>query len=137
MKDKALKIIAAVLAVTTVASAAAFFLTKGGDGVSIGKPSKEAVVYSYENSDYTKTVSVKGTNGEVYLPTDVENVYFTADLKGNVLTLALGYAHPCVYELPAGITVVIGETPDRNPLVTVSGASKHMEIGRASCRERV
>ena len=43
-----------------------------------------------------------------------------------VLTLALGYAHPCVYELPAGITVVIGETPDRNPLVTVSGASKHM-----------
>ena len=84
MKDKALKIIAAVLAVTTVASAAAFFLTKGGDGVSIGKPSKEAVVYSYENSDYTKTVSVKGTNGEVYLPTDVENVYFTADLKGNV-----------------------------------------------------
>ena len=62
---------------------------------------------------YTKVLEIKG-------------VGFKADLKGNVLTLALGYAHPCVYELPAGITVVIGETPDRNPLVTVSGASKHM-----------
>lgn len=84
MKDKALKIIAAVLAVTTVASAAAFFLTRGDDGISVGKPSKDAVVYSYENSELTKSVSVKGTNGEVYLPTDFENIYFTADLNNKV-----------------------------------------------------
>lgn len=57
---------------------------------------------------------------------EIKGVGFKADLKGNVLTLALGYAHPCVYELPAGITVVIGETSDRNPLLTVSGASKKM-----------
>ncbi len=84
MKDKALKIIAAVLAVATLASVAAFFLTKGEDSVSIGKTSKEAVVYSYENSGYTKAVSVRGINGEVFLPSDIENIYFTADLKGNV-----------------------------------------------------
>jgi len=57
---------------------------------------------------------------------EIKGVGFKADLKGNVLTLALGYAHPCVYTLPEGIKVVIGETPDKNPLLTVSGASKHM-----------
>lgn len=83
MKDKALKIIAAVLAATTVVSVAAFFLTK--DKTPSGKPSeKDAVVYSYDNSEFTKALSVKGTNGEIFLPTDLENVYFTADLKNNV-----------------------------------------------------
>lgn len=69
---------------------------------------------------------VKGVTEGFSKVLEIKGVGFKADLKGNVLTLALGYAHPCVYELPAGITVVIGETPDRNPLVTVSGASKHM-----------
>ncbi len=83
MKDKALKIIAAVLAATTVVSVAAFFLTKDKD--FSGKPSeKDAIIYSYDNSELTKAVSVKGTNGEVYLPTDFENVYFTADLQNKV-----------------------------------------------------
>ena len=83
MKDKALKIIAAVLAVTTVVSFAAFFLTK--DKSAEGKPSgKDAVVYSFENSEYTKAVSVKGANGEIFLPTDFENIYFTADLGNKV-----------------------------------------------------
>lgn len=83
MKDKALKIIAAVLAATTVVSVAAFFLTK--DKAPSGKPSeKDAVVYSYDNSEFTKALSVKGTNGEIFLPTDFENVYFTADLQNNV-----------------------------------------------------
>ena len=83
MKDKALKIIAAVLAATTVVSAAAFFLTK--DKNPSGKPSeKDAIVYSYDNSEFTKALSVKGVNGEIFLPTDFENVYFTADLQNNV-----------------------------------------------------
>ena len=69
---------------------------------------------------------VKGVTEGYQKVLEIKGVGFKADLKGNVLTLALGYAHPCVYTLPAGITVVIGETPDRNPLLTVSGASKHM-----------
>lgn len=83
MKDKALKIIAAVLAATTVVSAAAYFLTK--DKTPSGKPSeKDAVVYSYDNSEFTKALSVKGANGEIFLPTDIENIYFTADLQNKV-----------------------------------------------------
>ena len=57
---------------------------------------------------------------------EIYGVGFKAELKGNVLTLALGFAHPCVYQVPEGITVVVGELPDRNPMLTISGASKHL-----------
>ncbi len=57
---------------------------------------------------------------------EIKGVGFKADLKGKDLTLMLGYAHPCKLVVPEGITIVIGETPDRSPLITVSGASKHM-----------
>lgn len=57
---------------------------------------------------------------------EIKGVGFKADLKGKILTLALGYANPCVYNLPEGINIAIGETPDKNPLITVTGASKHM-----------
>ncbi len=68
---------------------------------------------------------VKGVTEGYQKVLEIKGVGFKAELKGKTLTLALGYAHPCIYELPEGITVAIGETPDRNPLVTVSGASKH------------
>ena len=67
---------------------------------------------------------VKGVVENFVKVLEIKGVGFKAELKGKVLTLALGYAHPCIYEIPEGISVVIGETPDRNPLLTVSGASK-------------
>ncbi|MBO6102428.1 MAG: 50S ribosomal protein L6 [Opitutales bacterium] len=57
---------------------------------------------------------------------EIYGVGFKAELKGSTLTLALGYAHPCVYELPEGIKAVVGELPDRSPMVTISGADKHL-----------
>ena len=89
MKEKTLKIIAIVLSITTVVAVAAFFLTKN-KGVTTpetaagGTAQTSETVYSYDASAYTKMVSVKGVNGEIFLPSDIENVYFTADLKGNV-----------------------------------------------------
>ncbi len=89
MKEKTLKIIAIVLAVTTVASVVAFFLTKN-KGISKHEPVNGAsaqnieTVYDFNGTAYTKMVSAKGTNGEIFLPSDIANVYFTADLAGNV-----------------------------------------------------
>ena len=88
MKEKTLKIIAIVLAVTTVASVAAFILTNN-KGISRSEAAAGAnqtsdTVYSFDASAYTGAVSVKGANGEIYLPSDIANVYFTADLSGNV-----------------------------------------------------
>lgn len=85
MNSKTLKIIAIILAVTTVASAAAFFITRSGDdGIlpDIVKPEE----FSFADSKYTASasLSVKGTNGEIYLPTDIDGIYYTAGLNGEV-----------------------------------------------------
>lgn len=76
---------------------------------------------------------VKGVVEEFKKVLEIKGVGFKADLKGKVLTLALGYAHPCILEVPEGITVVIGETPDRNPLLTVTGADKQM-VGEVAAK---
>ena len=88
MKEKTLKIIAIVLAVTTVASVAAFVLTNN-KGISrfeavAGANQTSETVYSYDDSAYTANTSVKDAKGEIFLPSDIENVYFTADLNGSV-----------------------------------------------------
>lgn len=62
---------------------------------------------------------------------EIYGVGFKAEVKGKVLNLALGYAHPCNYDIPEGLTVVVGELPDRSPMVTISGADKHM-VGQAA-----
>lgn len=51
---------------------------------------------------------------------EIEGVGFKATLKGNVLDLALGYSHPILYTLPAGIKVDIQE----GTKVEISGADK-------------
>ena len=47
-------------------------------------------------------------------------VGFRAAVTGKKLNLTLGYSHPVVYEIPAGITI---ESPDQNNIV-VRGADK-------------
>lgn len=69
---------------------------------------------------------VKGVTEGFQKVLEIKGVGFKADLKGKVLTLALGYAHPCILEVPEGITVVVGEAPDKSPMLTISGASKQV-----------
>ncbi len=52
----------------------------------------------------------------------IEGVGFKANLKGNLLDLALGYSHPIQYKIPAGVNVVV---TDGTKLV-ISGADRHM-----------
>ena len=84
MNSKVLKIVAAVLAVVTVASAVLFFVSGGTKGESPieAKP----VEYVYEQSAYTMSPSSspKGANGEIFMPTDFENIYYTASLDGKI-----------------------------------------------------
>lgn len=84
MKNKSLTIITAVLAVVAIISGVVFFVSSGDKAPEI--KDNPPVTYSYEQSEYTMStnLSVKGANGEIYLPTDFENVYYTADLKGSV-----------------------------------------------------
>ena len=75
-----------------IAAVVAFALTSAnGDGglikgISDGADSsaQAAPVYNFDGTPYTKLVSAKGTNGEIFLPSDIAGIYFTADLAGNV-----------------------------------------------------
>lgn len=84
MKKKTLMVVAIVLAVAMVASIAVFFVTKSKNSSSPLAPESSTTEYSFNDSEYTAAVSVTGENGEIFLPTDISGVYYTADLSGNV-----------------------------------------------------
>ena len=77
-----IKIIAIILAVIAAGSAAAYFITKQPKA----EPEPEPVIedFSLTNSDYSKSVEVLGSNGEIFLPTDREGLYYTATLKNKI-----------------------------------------------------
>lgn len=61
---------------------------------------------------------VDGYKKEIVL----KGVGFRGALKGNLLDMALGKSHPCVIEIPEGITITVVE----NTKITVEGADKQM-----------
>jgi large subunit ribosomal protein L6 len=62
---------------------------------------------------------------------DVVGVGYRAAVKGNTLTLTLGYSHPVDYELPVGITAKV----ENNTHIVVSGADK-MLVGMVAAKIR-
>lgn len=58
---------------------------------------------------------VKGASEGFSKVLEIKGVGFKADLKGKVLTLALGYAHPCILDVPEGITIVSAKPATRTP----------------------
>jgi len=62
---------------------------------------------------------------------DIVGVGYRAAVKGQVLSMTLGYSHPIDYALPAGITAKV----DHNTHVTVSGADK-MLVGMVAAKIR-
>ena len=58
---------------------------------------------------------------------EIEGVGFKATLKGDTLDLALGYSHPILYKLPAGIKVDVVE----GTKLEVSGVDKEI-VGKVA-----
>lgn len=85
MNDKKIKILAIALAVLTVITGVLFFVSKGEKSASPILEQK-TLEYSFENSEYTlsESLSALGANGEIYLPTDFDGVYYSAKLDGSV-----------------------------------------------------
>lgn len=88
MKNKVPVIICIVLAVVMAVSGVVFFVSMGNNKHSTPDETKkpEPVEFVYEQSAYSTStaLSVKGTSGEVYLPTDFDNIYYTTTLDGKV-----------------------------------------------------
>ena len=62
---------------------------------------------------------------------EIQGVGFKAAVQGAVVNLSLGYSHPILYPIPAGIKVTVEE----NTKVTIEGASKEV-VGRVASEIR-
>ena len=65
---------------------------------------------------------VKGVTEGYTKDLEIQGVGFKANLKGNILDLALGYSHPIAMEIPAGIKVTVTDQTK----VKVEGADKQL-----------
>jgi large subunit ribosomal protein L6 len=63
---------------------------------------------------------------------EMEGVGFKGVLKGNVLTLTLGFSHPIEYQIPQGITIVLPKPTQ----ITVTGNDKQM-VGQVAAEIRL
>ena len=64
---------------------------------------------------------------------ELVGVGFRASNQGQVLTLALGYSHPIVFELPKEVTVSTETERGKNPIVTLTSYDKQL-IGQVAAK---
>jgi len=62
---------------------------------------------------------------------DIVGVGYRAELKGQQITLALGYSHPVVFEVPKGIEVAIAKQTH----ITVTGVDRQL-VGQVAANLR-
>ena len=62
---------------------------------------------------------------------DIVGVGYRAELKGQQMTLALGYSHPVVFDVPKGIDVTI----DKQTHITVAGVDRQL-VGQVAANLR-
>lgn len=62
---------------------------------------------------------------------DITGVGYRAEVKGNILTLSLGYSHPINFALPAGISIEV----EKMTKVFVRGADKEL-VGQTAAKIR-
>jgi large subunit ribosomal protein L6 len=62
---------------------------------------------------------------------EIIGVGFRADLQGNLLKLTLGFSHPVLFPIPAGIKVEV----DKQTLITVRGVNKQL-VGTVAAKLR-
>lgn len=62
---------------------------------------------------------------------EINGVGYRAEIQGKTLTMALGYSHPVVYELPSGIEVEV----EKQTKLVVKGIDKQL-VGSAAAKIR-
>ena len=53
---------------------------------------------------------------------EISGVGYRAEVKGNLINFTLGYSHPIVYQLPAGVTAKV----ERQVIITLEGADRQL-----------
>jgi large subunit ribosomal protein L6 len=62
---------------------------------------------------------------------DIVGVGYRAELKGRQVVFSLGYSHPIVYDIPAGVDVAV----DKQTHVTVTGVDRQL-VGQVAANIR-
>jgi large subunit ribosomal protein L6 len=74
---------------------------------------------------------VRGVSQGFTKELDIQGVGYRAELKGDVLNLALGFSHPVEFPIPAGIKIKV----DKQTHVVISGFDK-MLVGQVAANIR-
>ena len=74
---------------------------------------------------------VRGVSEGYQRKLEIQGVGFKASVQSNNVNMVLGYSHPILYPVPAGIKVVVEE----NTKITIEGADKEM-VGRVASELR-
>lgn len=74
---------------------------------------------------------VKGVNDGFQKKLEIQGVGFKAAVKGANVDMSLGYSHPILYPIPAGIKITVEE----NTKVTIEGADRQV-VGRVAAELR-
>jgi large subunit ribosomal protein L6 len=75
--------------------------------------------------------AVRGVTEGFKKELDIVGVGYRAEVKGKQVIFALGYSHPVVFEIPAGIDVAI----DKQTHVTVTGTDRQL-VGQVAANIR-
>ncbi|MCS7047789.1 MAG: 50S ribosomal protein L6 [Verrucomicrobiae bacterium] len=65
----------------------------------------------------------------------IEGVGFRASVQGSNLQMTLGFSHPIVFPIPAGVKVSVADTADKKPEITIEGCDKQL-VGEVAARIR-
>lgn len=91
------------------------------DGAILVEPTKNNIESNSLWGTYASEIisMMKGVNEHFVKKLIIEGVGYKCEMKGNELTMALGFSHPVILEVPEGLTCVT----EKNA-ITISGASK-------------
>ena len=75
--------------------------------------------------------AVEGVTNGFKRELDIVGVGYRAEVKGRQVVFALGYSHPVVFDIPAGIDIVV----DKQTHVTVTGIDRQL-VGQVAANIR-
>lgn len=75
--------------------------------------------------------AIQGVTNEYVKVLEIEGVGFRAEIKGDVISLNLGFSHPVTIVPPDGVAVSI----DKNSVITIKGVDKNL-VGAFAARIR-
>jgi len=75
--------------------------------------------------------AVRGVSDGFRPELDIVGIGYRAEVKGRQVVFALGYSHPIVFDIPAGIDIAV----DKQMHITVSGIDRQL-VGQVAANIR-